>query len=535
MSDLNPKQIIERVERLKGERSNWEQHWQEIANFMLPRKDTIVRMRSPGEKRNTFLLDNTAMMSGTLLAAALHSMLTNPTRPFFGLSTGDAELDLDDEVRLWLQDTTRRMHVVLNNSNFQTEVQEMFVDVVFFATAGMCMEEDAEDVVRFRTHNIVKLLIAENNRGVIDEIYIPQMWTAANLVREFGEDKVGMEVRDQFRQGRNEKFEVIQAIYPRESVSSPDSPFAFISQWILRKSEIELRRGGFREFPFLVPRWSKSSGETYGRGPGMQALPDAKTMNKMDEVVLIAAQKAIDPPLQMEDDGVVMPIRTRPGGLNFRRPGSQPITPIFANAPLDFGFQASEERRARIRRAFFIDELKLAQDTPQMTATEVLQRAEDSMRLLGPVLARFQKEFLKPMVDRLFDIMLRRDMFNAIPQQLSGANLNVQFNSIIAKAQRITEGQSLDRFLNAIAPALQIDPSAVDNINTDQWVKQASVIHEPPQEVIRTQAEVDQIREGRAQAQQAQIEAQQQQMDADAAAKNLAGVAQLEQAEAAGG
>jgi len=239
----------------------------------------------------------------------------------------------------------------------------------------------------------------------------------------------------------------------------------------------------------------------------------------MEETILIGAQKVIDPPLQVEDDGVVLPIVTKPGGINYIRPGSEGIKRILDNTRLDFGFQAAEERRQRIRTAFFVDQLKLIQGLPQMTATEVLQRTEDSTRLLSPVMGRLQSELLRPMVSRQFEIMLRRDMFMEIPEELAGADLDIQYSSLIAKAQRVSEAQSISRVLDQLSPFIQLDPTVADNLNGDVASRILVNVHGAPSEILRNADQVEELREQREQARQRAIEQQQAQMDADQAAK----------------
>ena len=119
-----PKEIIEKFNRLKSERHNWENHWQELYDYMLPRKATVNVTLTPGDKRNVFLYDNTAMHSAQLLSNALHSLLTNPSSLWFELSTGDFRIDKQDDVRFWMQNAAKRVFDVLNNTNFQTEIHE---------------------------------------------------------------------------------------------------------------------------------------------------------------------------------------------------------------------------------------------------------------------------------------------------------------------------------------------------------------------------------------------------------------------------
>lgn len=517
---MTPRQIRERFEKLQSIRQNWEDYWQELAEFFMPRKSTVTVEQTRGNRRNSLLLDNTGLMSNELLSGALHSLLTNPHRIFFELFTGDKDLDDDDDVREWLQDSTLRMHNVLNNSNFQTEISELYSAMGVFGTGSMFIADDPDKVVRFKAQFIRNLFIAENNLGVIDEVHRKFKWNAKNIIQEFGEKGMHEQVMKAFDKQDQREFQILHAVYPdkiKKTTSAKAMPF--VSQWVLLEFNHDLRVGRFREFPYVVPRWTKGSDEIYGRSPAMNALPEMKTLNKMVETVIKASQKVIDPPLSVPDDGFIFPIRTRPGSINVRRSGSQDrIEPIFNAVPIDFGFQALEERRNRIREAFFIDQLKL-REGPQMTATEVEQRTEESMRLLGPILGRQQNELLRPMIDRIFNMMLRKDLFLPTPQKLDGKELQVQYSSLIARAQRINEGRNIIRGIEAMAPFLQIDPNAADIIDGDNAVKEIARIFSVPQTLIRNKKEVEAIREARAQAQQEEAEAEDRSREADVISK----------------
>lgn len=514
---MNVKQIKERMNMLKADRANFETQWQEIADYMYPRKNTVNTYKSAGEKRNLQILDSTGMNSLELLAGALHGMLTNPNALWFELTTGNSALDKDDTVRIFLQEVTRTIHNTLNNSNFQTEVHEMYMDLCGFGTAAMLIEEDDERDVRFSSHFIGKFFICEDHLGQVNQIYREWEWTADKIINEFGAENCHPKVRDSFEKGKNEKFKVVHAVYPRSYVPGPDdSGLAFVSQYVLIDHDHELRTGGFEEFPYVTPRWAKATGEIYGTSPAMIALPEVKVINKMEEIVLNGAAKVIDPPIELPDDGYVLPIITRPGGINYKRSGTDSIKPIFNDTRIDFGFEIQNRKRTKIREAFYVDQLQLQQG-PMMTATEVLQRTEEKMRLLGPMLGRQQSEFLRPLVDRVFAIMFRRGKIprEAIPPVLAGAKLDVRYSSMIAKSQRVSEGQSILRSIEAAAPFLQMDPNAIDLIDAEKAVKVIAEIYGMPQEIIRPLAMVQQIRQQRAEAQQAQMQAQQEMQEAD--------------------
>lgn len=530
MGKFTGDQIKQRYEKLEGERGTWKTHWQEIADYFIPRKDNVNKTTTPGEKKSITLLDNTGIQSCELLAGALHGMLTNPNAEWFELSTGEEELDKQDDVRMFLQESARRLHGLLNASNFQTEVHELYLDLCSFATAPMSIEEDEESHIRFASRAISHIVVEENAKGFVDEVYREFEWTARQIVEFFGMDVLekSTKVKEAFEKNMDTMFKIIHAVYPQKRVDGKQKGrYPFNSQYILHCDSAELQYKGFLEFPFVVPRWSKATGEKYGRGPGAVALPEMKTLNKMTETTLIGAQKVVDPPMQVPDDGFILPLVTHPGGLNYYRSGSQErIEPILNDARIDFGYEAMKDRRTRVREAFYVDQLQLGTG-PQMTATEVNQRTEEKMRLLGPMLGRMQSEFLRPLIDRCFAIAYRKGLLPEAPVDLQGRELTVRYSSMIARAQRMSEITNVARTIQAIAPFVQVDPTAMDNFNADESVRKIANINGLPQEMLRDKKQVEQIRQSRAQAQQEAVDMQKKQaetanaVDMSAAVKNV--------------
>lgn len=508
-------QLRKKMQKLKAERGTWENYWQDLADHCHTRRASVISKKTDGARREFHLLDNIGVHCNEVLAGALHSFLTNPNGEFFTLTSGDYAIDNQDDVRKWTQAQVRKMHNVLANSNFQTEVHEFYLDLPAMGTANVLMEEDTENVVRFSTKFIADYFIDENRFGEVDENYREWCPKPAELIAEFGDKDLPEKVLKAYKENPDTTFKCWHAVFPKNLIDpKAGDRSGYIQQYFLPDEEWEIGEPTrFKTFPYLTARWGKASGEKWGRGPGMNALPELKVLNRMNQTMLIGAQKMVDPPLQMEDDGVVLPLITRPGGINFRRPGSAEIRPIFANTNVEFGYQAMQERRQRVRDAFFVDQLQLQPNGPQMTATEVLQRTEDSMRLLGPMLGRMQTEFLKPLIDRLYDIMDRRGMIDLPPQALQGRNLAVRYSSVIARSQRASEGRAiLNTFQNTV-PFIQLDPTVADNFNGDQAARIVASIFGAPAEIIRDTRERDGIRQQRQEAAQAQAQAQQEAME----------------------
>lgn len=497
----SPKQIQEKIKHLKGERGTWETHWQECMDYILPRKNNVIESRVKGEKVNQFLLDNTALQSNVLLSGFLHGLLTNPNSQWFELITDDKVLNEDDEVRLWLQDTSDIILHSLNNSNFQTEIHEVYIDLGAIGTACMSIEEDDQTDIRFSARHIKGVFIDENHKGEITEVFREFRWNARQIVNEFGEEVLAKSrsLQKAFEKDDPREFCLFHAVYPKEVHPQIQGAKPWISQYVLEDGLVELRSSGFREFPYVVPRWTKNTGEKYGRSPGMNALPEAKTLNMMVETTIKGAQKVVDPPLQAPDDGFLSSIRTRPGAVNFYRAGSQDrIVPIFNDARVDFGFQAIEEKRARIRESFFVDQLRLRDGTPQMTATEVEARIEQAFRFMGPVLGRQQSELLRPLIDRVFEILQRKGKIPQAPAALEGRVIDVQYSSMIARSQRQGEAKAILRTVEQATPFISANPALLDLIDGEKALRSLARLNNFPQDILRSDQEVKKIREQRA-------------------------------------
>ncbi len=511
------KTIMARFDRLKTGRQNWETHWQEVADYMQPRKADVTRTRSRGDKRTELIFDSSPIQAVELLAASLHGMLTNPSTPWFSLRYKDQGLDADDEAKLWLEGVTDTMYTAFNRSNFQQEIFELYHDLITFGTAAMFIEEDQDDLLKFSTRHINEIYITENDKGRIDTVYRKFKITLRAAFQQFGEN-LSEEARNKVKKDPFDEIDILHAVYPRQDfdpTKKDKKNMEFESTYVEYKNGNELSVGGFMEFPFVVPRYLKASHEIYGRSPAMTALPDVKMLNEMSKTTIKAAQKQVDPPLLVPDDGFLLPVRTVPGGLNFYRSGTRDrIEPLNIGANNPLGLNMEEQRRTAIRNVFYVDQL-LLQQGPQMTATEVIQRNEEKMRLLGPVLGRLQSELLKPMIDRCFAILLRNNQFAPAPEFLSGQDIEIEYVSPLAKAQKGTELSSITRAIEILGSLANVAP-VFDYINFDSLVKHIADLVGVPQKVLKLQSQVNAEREQAAQQQEQMAQMQQLQQVAKA-------------------
>jgi hypothetical protein len=509
-------QLDRRYKTLQSQRSNWENHWQELADYMLPRKADITKKRTQGDKRTELIYDGTAIHAVELLASSLHGMLTSPSSPWFSMRYRNPDLQNNDLANEWLELCLDQMYQAFNRSNFQQEIHELYYDLVVFGTAAFYIESN-EDGLRFSSRHIAEICISENSKGQVDTVYRKFKMSARAMAQRFGEENLPAQCQKDLKNEPYKEHEIVHAVYPRSEAKgklAKDKPVA--SVYYHADTRKLLSEGGFDEFPFMVPRFNKDSVSSYGRCPAMNALPDVKMLNKMSEVTIRAAQKQIDPPLMVPDDGFMLPVRTTPGSLNFYRSGTrdrlEPLN-IGANNPL--GLNMEEQRRNAIRQAFYVDQLLMAQG-PAMTATEVLQRNEEKMRLLGPVLGRLQSELLQPLISRSFSLLLREGLLPPAPEQLQGQDIDIEYVSPLAKAQRLTDLQSMLRGFEVMMQVAEIAP-VMDYLDSDKLVQYLVDVTGIPARVIRSDEEVARIRRQQQEAAQAQAQMEQSAMAAEQA------------------
>tara|TARA_B100001248_G_scaffold162757_1_gene122834 strand:+ start:825 stop:2507 length:1683 start_codon:yes stop_codon:yes gene_type:complete len=526
----NYEYIKKRLDRLGQERGTWEVNWQEILDYVMPRKADVVTLRTRGEKRTEVLFDSTAITANNLLAASLQGTLTSPSLPWFSIKLRDEELNENRDVQLWLEDTARRMYDTFNETNFNTEVHEMYLDLCSIGTAALFVEEGSNgfdtDGIHFNCLHIAEYYIQESIDGKVDTLYRKYKLTARQAVQEFGFDKVGEKIQTASKERPDHKFNFIHAVEPttdyERATGKSATKLKFHSCHVCEEDKMVVRTGGYNEFPYLVPRWSKATGEIFGRSPSFNALPDIKTLNKAVEIGLKAWAKAIDPPLLVQDDGVIGRVRMTPAGITvIRNDGA--VKPLQIGTNWQITDLKENQLRTAIRQAYYSDQLQL-QEGPQMTATEVQVRYELMQRLLGPTLGRFQSEFLNPLIERVFGIMYRAGALMQEPEIIKGTKIDVEYLGPLARSQRMEESVAIERLYSLAMNIAQIDPAIMDNIDHDEAVRLRGKLLGVPKTVLRGKDDVEGLRAMRAeQAQMAQMAQEQQAL----------GKAQKDQAQAA--
>ena len=523
--------LLRRHGYLKSEREDWRPQWQELSRFILPNAGRyFIEDRNKGHNRTNNIYDNTATLALRNLSAGMMSGATSPSRPWFKLGTSDPDLNNFHSAKIWLHDMTQRMSAIFQSSNTYRTLHSRYNDLGVFGTASSLLLFDFDKVIHHYPSTIGEYCISTDYKGTVNTYYREFQKTVAELVKEFGYDNCSTGVRSMWDAGTLDTWvTVIHAIEPRgdRDLSMEDNknmPFASYYFELGGDGDQFLREGGFKIFPVLAPRWDVTGGDIYGRAPGMTGLGDVKQLQHEQLRKAQAIDLQTDPPLQVPAKLKNRGVQRLPGGITYvdGAQGQSIKTMFDVNLDLRFLREDIEDVRGRIRSAFFSDLFLMmanATDT-RMTATEVAERHEEKLLMLGPVIERLHNELLSPLIEITFAHMVQAGIVPPPPKELQGVELNVEYVSILAQAQKAIGTNGVDRFTNKLGEIATFKPDVLDKFDADKWADSYSDMLGVDPNIIIANDQVALIRQTRAEAEaaQAQIEAQKVQSET---AKNL--------------
>ena len=429
------KLLLSRWGQLRNERESWMTHWKEISDYLLPRSGRFfVEDRNRGDKRHNNIYDSTGTRALRVLAAGMMAGMTSPARPWFRLTTSDPQLDESAAVKAWLADVTRLMQMVFAKSNTYRALHSMYEELGAFGTASTIVLADYTSVIHHYPLTTGEFAMAADHRGQVNTLFREFQMTVAQVVREFGRSNCSPTVQTLFDRGALEQWvTVMQAIEPRvdrDLTKRDDRNMAWKSIYFEPGGNEDqiLRESGFKEFPALCPRWAVSGGDIYGNSPAMETLGDIKQLQHEQLRKAQGIDYKTKPPLQAPTSLKSRDVDTLPGGISFvdaAAPNGGIRSAFEVNIDLSHLLADIQDVRERIKGSFYADLfLMLANGTnPQMTATEVAERHEEKLLMLGPVLERMHNEILDPLIEMTFSRMVEANIVPPPPDELQGMEL----------------------------------------------------------------------------------------------------------------
>ncbi|OGT02872.1 MAG: phage tail protein [Gallionellales bacterium RBG_16_57_15] len=512
----DPKAIVRRLSSLRSLRQPHEQAWQECFDYSFPERGTGLMSseltpQSAQTKKNR-ILDDTAADSARILSAGLVSGTTPANSIWFGLDSGneqdDKNSEQDDEDR-WLDDASRTIFANIHSANFDAAAYECCIDIVPAGWFVLYVDENPEGGYQFEQWPIAQCFISASKRGgLVDTIFREDEPTVEQLVTEYGIDNVSDDVRNKFKNEKfDEKVKICHAIYPRKIYAvggrmAKNLPFE--SCHVEINNNHLLRESGYHEFPCVVPRWMLTPGTSYATGPMSSALGSIRTINDIKAMELLALDIAAAGMYKAVDDGVLNPTSIKLGPRKIIVMNSiDSMQELKSGADFNVTFSAEDRLQSAIRKILLADQLQ-PQGGPAMTATEIHVRVALIRQLLGPIYGRLQAEYLQPLITRCFGLAYRAGVLGEAPPSLQGRVFTVKYISPLARAQRLEDVTAMDRLETTLLAEAQADPGVLDVYDFEAAARERSDFLGVPKSVIRTQKQVDSLRDTRKKVQQEQ-------------------------------
>jgi head-to-tail connecting protein len=509
--------VIRDYSRMWENRGVFENHWNEIARRIDPmNRDSFnpLNQRTAGAKRNEEVFDSTGVLALNRFAAILDSMLTPRNSTWHKLQCAHPDLKKDKQTSLWFDQVNALLfkYRYSPHANFSAQNQRNYKSLGAYGTGCVFVDRlSGGPGIRYKSIHLGNVYFSENHQGIVDKAIRRFKITAKQAVEKFGMDNIPGAIIAQLAVAPETEFDFIHCVERREDFDPGRKDYKgmrFAAYYVSMIGNYLCDESGYNIFPYAISRYEQAEDEVYGRSPAMDALPEIKTLQEKRKTALKVEHRMADPVLLAHDDGIVDGFSLRPGALN-----SGAVTadgrPLVHALPVGSPQVASEmvkESRELIEDHFMTSLFQILTESPQMTATEVMERTREKGILLAPVLGRQQSEYLGPMVDREISLLMQQGLLPPMPPQLRAARgeYSVMYDSPLSRAQRAEEGAGVQRVMEqamAYFNATQ-DPSVFDYLNIDEIIPAIADISGVPQKWMRTKSDVDQMRAQRAQQQQ---------------------------------
>lgn len=520
-----------------NEAMTWYPAWKDLGLFCNPTRgffqdDTPNRGKQIDYKT---VIDGHARMACRTLASGMHSGLTSPSRPWFRLEIPGVDLVEFGEGQLWLDETQKRMFAVFAQSNIYGILRSIYEEIGTFGTACCFIEEDDRDVIRGRVYTSGEYFLSNGPDGRVNGFHRRFWMTTFQLVEMFGIENCTPGVQAQYKNHQDGWHRVYVLIEVNDDRMPQykdflNMPFRCVYWEEGAPANTYLRLDGYEEFPVLAPRWDTTTTmDVYGRGPGWDALGNVKMLQKEQRDKLTALALMTRPPMQV-DATIQGEVNLIPGGVT-RSSAQVPnagIRPAFQINPDINGIGMDIEKvQAAIDKAFYADLFLMMENDERsgITATEIAEKQSERLQVLGPVLERLEGELLNPLIERAFNIMLRKGLLPPAPKEIMGQNITPKYISILAQAQRMAGLTAIDQWVQGVGMTAQLDPTAIDIANFDAVNSEKAEMLGIPAKIVNPADVIQQKRQARQQAQAQQQQAQMAMASAKAA-KDGAGALQ---------
>lgn len=530
--------------QLRTMRSSYESHWRELGEHFAPRRTRFFAQdNNRGDKRHQKIMNEVGILAARTLRSGMFAGITSPARPWRRLTTPDPDLAEYGKVKQWLAHVNRNMQTLDRKSNLYSALPTLFGDLGIFGTPAMAVMDDVDDGFRCYNFPIGSFWLATNQRNVVDTFMREFSLTVRQIVMMFGEEtasgapdwsRFSLSVKQAWEKGNYETpLIVTHVIYPnmeydpKNLLDSKYKKFAscyFESQGSVNggangsfqagEGAIFLRESGLDTFRILAPRWDVTGEDVYATScPGMDALGTTKEIQLLEKRKSRAIEKQLNPALKGPPSLRNQKVSLIAGDLTLvdERDGKNGLSPIHeVNVNINDVTNDIQLKEDRVNRAFYVDMfLMLAQmeGIQPRNEKEIAERHEEKLLQLGPVLESVN-ESLEELTDIEFERMVVLGLVPEPPEEIQGQKLRVDFESIMAKAQKLVGVAGTERFFSFVGNLAAAFPKVLDKVDADEAVDEYGDMMGVSTNIIRTDEATQAFREQKA------AEAQKQQVAA---------------------
>lgn len=527
MSDKNAEQKIGAWNTCKGDRQTLDTVWEQLAQVYRPEREGFTSQQSPGASRQTQVYDGRQIENVSQLASSIESMLVPASEKWIEIGTEDRIEAKDDEAAKWCAESTNRLvdKIYDPRAGLQKAHPQIFGDLVTFGAAPMRAGQRSDmRAFLFQSRHLRDVHWYRDEAGLPQTVYSHVSLRLEQVEQMMPKWRNGVSkatlkaIKDDKKKGKKLDFlEVVEPRYDRNPNSAHALDMAFATYLIEVDERHTADEGGEHEQPWVIAEWEVLDGGNDIWSPGRRGLPDVLQLQQMARTILRAGQRVVDPPL-MTVGGAFSKLNLTPGMVNYfdpsmlaKLPGlAKLVQPLELAGNLQVGWEMQDAQRKLVDEIFLRSVLRLP-DKSGMTATEIMRLNQDLVRLTDSPFGRLDTDYVQPLVERCFNILLRESMlqgfkkpkspFGPIPQSLSGASIKFKFLNPITRARKVAETAQLVTFLESIMPTVQVKPEILDNLDLDAIVRDYTASTLSPKYLV-PMPQMQAIRQQRLQAQQ---------------------------------
>lgn len=512
MADEKATNLIALYDREWSRSANFKTLYQNTADLIFPRENQITRIEHPGRDKSTDVVDPTGVMASIEMASGLSINLFPPGQRFYNVIMSDRRLNELEDVKQALGRITEISHEKRANSNFMLQANETLRSISVFGTGNLFSEWVPGIGLNYRDYDVGQYLIMENNKGRIDTMMIKFPYTARQAEQEWGE-KAGKSVLEAMKDAdgkkKNDIFWFIRFSRPRETrnpslTDTLNMPYEAIDVSV--KDKVIVFEGGNPEFPYAVPRWTKSSNEVWGRGQGTFALPSVRQLQVMKKDLTECGNKHNNPALEVLEN-FEGEVKVYPGALNYvTELGSIRAIEQGARGNFPITKEALEMEQDLVRKMFFNDVFVQLRDLKgdRRTTLEIRERLVEGLQRLGPPIGRLQEEWLTPLVTRDIMLLFRNGELPPLPPEMQGRSFKIEYIGRLAMELKSQQARGYQQWVDVGVEIDAVFP-VTDNIDFDGGFRRLGETLGVSVEDMASQEEVDEKREAR----QAELEKKQ--------------------------